>query len=264
MPIRRRPPVGVGEIPLFPTFLPLSVRAVKPRHTPIMHPSFTVSNPNLNTTARRTMDKPRSKRWAPISGSANAAESYKERCRRLPAERVYAYECWCGPPFTIGDDDSDEGSDMSSAKSWSDTDSETHGDEDEIIEDGRDGTRPQKSRCDAGKTCLCAKPANDHPDHPWITTKAGKMKYLTQFEMMALRCPENFDMHIYSGFESLGAVEVFENLVIDFVESEDNWQEQWAICEALAFFLLQSDVVDSLMAYVFSRHSILFLWDRGN
>lgn len=70
--------------------------------------------------------------------------------------------------------------------------------------------------------------------------------------MMSLRCPDNFDMHIYNDFEGMGVMEVLENLVIDFMESEDNWREQWVVCEALAF-VMHSDMVDSLMGYVRER-----------
>lgn len=124
------------------------------------------------------MDKPRSKRWAPISGSVNADESYKEQCKRITAERVYTYECWCRPPFRTGDNDSDE----DSVDSWDDTDSEGSEDDNEetVVEEDDDTPKSSsKSRCDGGKTCVCEKPARDHPDHPWITTKAGRVKFET-------------------------------------------------------------------------------------
>ena len=175
------------------------------------------------------MDAPstsRNKRWAPISGSANAEAGYKEQCKKTTAERVYEYECWCRPPLDQDDSEDDE-----------------EDDEDKMDEDSDDDS---ESGCDDGKTCLCHKSPKDHPDHPYILTKAGRHKFFTQYDMMSVRCPDNFNMHTFSDHEGHGAIEVAENLLIDFVEADSNWREQWVICEAMAFFML-TDMVEPMM-----------------
>ena len=46
---------------------------------------------------------PRSKRWAPVSGSANAEMDYKWATRDPKA--AYAFVCMCRPPFRLQNDD---------------------------------------------------------------------------------------------------------------------------------------------------------------
>ncbi|KAM7195171.1 hypothetical protein V8F33_006845 [Rhypophila sp. PSN 637] len=195
--------------------------------------------------------KPVGTRWAPVSASRNAEKSYKLRCHEeITPEQAYAYVCWCELPFETEDPDSDDDdeydddSDGSLAKSWSDTDSEAHGDEDEVIEEK--GDKPKKSLCDGGVVCLCGKPAIDHPDHPFITTAAARIKVHTQHSMMMVRCPDNFDMHTFNDHTGLGAKELLENLVLDFIEAEGNWREQWVVCETLAF-VMDDDWLEALM-----------------
>jgi hypothetical protein len=44
--------------------------------------------------------------------------------------------------------------------------------------------------------------------------------------------------------------EVIENLLLDFVEANGNWREQWVVCEALSFFL-QTDLAADLLEWVY-------------
>ncbi|KXX73953.1 hypothetical protein MMYC01_208727 [Madurella mycetomatis] len=59
------------------------------------------------------------------------------------------------------------------------------------------------------------RPAQEHPDHKWITTYAPRSKFSMQFAMVGVRCPDNFCMHIYQGYEGHGVMEVIESLVDD-------------------------------------------------
>lgn len=131
------------------------------------------------------------------------------------------------------------------------------GDEDEEMNDVDDNDsnasskkEPQKP-CDGGDTCLCDKPSTDHPDHPFIISRAGNHKYFTARILLSLRCPDMFDMYVYNDFESYGVMEVVENLVTDWIEAGrgKNWKEQWVIVEAIAM-LLTGDSIDPMQMYV--------------
>jgi hypothetical protein len=61
--------------------------------------------------------------------------------------------------------------------------------------------------------------------------------------MALFRDPNSFNMHMFSGDDACGVMEVIENLLLDFAEADGNWREQWVVCEALSFFL-QTDWVD--------------------
>jgi hypothetical protein len=86
---------------------------------------------------------PRNKRWsAAISGSANVDMEYTIATQD-PAD--YRFVCMCQPPFYNGE------------------------------------KKPEKQpKCDGGDTCLCNKPASEHPHHLWILSYAGKRKFHTQ------------------------------------------------------------------------------------
>ena len=163
---------------------------------------------------------PRGARWAPVSGSANVDLAYRQLWSK--PDKAYAYICWCQPPFPESDDDEDE--------------------EQEEEE--------EKDDCDDGDTCICGKPAEEHPDHKWITTYACRRKFLCQVDMARIRDPANFDMHTFNDHAALGVAEVIENLLLDFVEANGNWREQWVVCEALSFFL-QTDLAADLLEWVY-------------
>lgn len=92
-----------------------------------------------------------SKRWVRVSGSRNLDAEYKW-LREKEGEKAYEYICICHAP-------------------WDDEEEEEYG-SDEEDEDGEDGgDRPEKTKkaeCDGGKTCLCRKPAAEHPEHELI------------------------------------------------------------------------------------------------
>jgi len=117
-----------------------------------------------------------------------------------------------------------------------DEDDDDEDDDDE--DDDENNDEPPRQRCDGGKKCLCNKLAADHPDHAWTITRAGHELLLTQHIHAQLRCPDNFDMYTFNDHHGYGMLEVIQNLVLDFVEAEGNWHEQWAVCEALVMFML--------------------------
>src|SRR6185437_14529417 len=146
----------------------------------------------------------KNKRWAAVSASANAEADY--RLATGNPVHAYSYICICRPPFER-EDDEDE---------WEDEQS-----------DDEDNPQESSDRCDGGQSCLCNKPAADHPEHPWLITYAGWRKFYTQHIHASLRCPDNFDMYTYNDHAGYGMLEVVQNLLLDYVESDSNWKEQW-------------------------------------
>jgi hypothetical protein len=168
-----------------------------------------------------------SKRWSKVSSSRNIDAEYKWM-RDRDLEKAYSYVCICTAPFARDDDDDDEDEDE-------DEDEEEEGEEEEGEEE-----EPPKQRCDGGRTCLCDKPASEHPDHPWQILQAGKLKWLMQRSMCDIRDPDGFGMYIYNDWSAWGALEVLENLILDFVEAKGNWKEQWVVVEGMAWWLNES------------------------
>ncbi|GIJ98243.1 hypothetical protein Aspvir_000358 [Aspergillus viridinutans] len=179
----------------------------------------------------RTM---KSTRWSRVSGSGNADAAYKSSIE--DPVKAYSYVCICRLPSDDGDDGEDE-------RDRENEDDREIGDDREDEDDWEDET--SKSSCDAGKTCLCNKPAAEHPNHPLILSNAGKSKWFTQHTFLDLRCPDAFRMYTFNDHEGYGALEVVQNLFIDYVEASFYWQEQWAVCEATAM-LYMSDALAPL------------------
>jgi hypothetical protein len=164
---------------------------------------------------------PRSKRWAAVSGSGNVDLEYRKAMWNPLV--AYRFVCMCQPPFPNGEDDDEEDEDD---------------DDDEENEDAEASDKPKKQpSCDGGETCLCDKPAAEHPDHIWKFTAAGKRKFFTQQIHCQLRCPDYFRMYTFNDHVGYGILEVLENLILDFEEAGNNYKEQWAVCECLALFL---------------------------
>ncbi|KAE8414268.1 hypothetical protein BDV36DRAFT_286322 [Aspergillus pseudocaelatus] len=159
---------------------------------------------------------PRNKRWSAVSASANADVAYQKFLKEKP--NVYEYVCICKRP---GADDDDEDEDE---------------DEDDAEDDAEDGDN-NEAECDGGKTCRCFKPAADYPDHPWIFSRAGLDKMITYRIMLDLRDPDSFSMYTFNDHSGYGAIEVVQNMMLDFEEASGKWQQQWAVIEALAWLL---------------------------
>ncbi|KAL2867209.1 uncharacterized protein BJX67DRAFT_107911 [Aspergillus lucknowensis] len=167
--------------------------------------------------------KARSKRWSAVSASANVEASYQEH-------RDYnTYKCLCQARVDgarpVVDDDDDEDS------------------EDEEDDEGSGQPRPKNPKCDDGDTCVCKKSAAENPDHPFTITTAGHEKFMHQLMHTDLRNPDFFGMFVFNDFAGYGILEVLQNLVLDFVEAEDNWKEQWAVCEAIPLYWMLGDLM---------------------
>ncbi|KAL2126547.1 hypothetical protein VTI74DRAFT_708 [Chaetomium olivicolor] len=174
----------------------------------------------------------RSERWAPISGSANVEADYKLATQNPVT--AYNYVCMCSPPFDNNDEEEED-------EDEDDADKENE----ETEEDGEPRKSSKRVKCDGGETCLCNKPAADHPEHVWQLTFAGKKKFFAQQIHFQLRCQDYFHMYVFNKYEGYGVLEMLQNLVLDFAEAARNYKEQWAVCEALAFFL-KTDVAFSV------------------
>ncbi|KAF7624367.1 hypothetical protein AFLA_008077 [Aspergillus flavus NRRL3357] len=55
--------------------------------------------------------------------------------------------------------------------------------------------------------------------------------------MLDLRDPDNFSMYTFNDHSAYGAIEVVQNMMLDFDEASGKWQQQWAVIEALAWLL---------------------------
>ncbi|KAL6233293.1 hypothetical protein BDW75DRAFT_215624 [Aspergillus navahoensis] len=168
--------------------------------------------------------KPASKRWSAVSVSRNIALSFADHAD------YDTYECLCQARVD-GKSADDE-------------------DEDEVDEDEEDeehfNDKP-KAKCDFGKTCMCNKPAEEHPDYPLTISKAGHTKFIDQIVHTNVRNPDSFNMYVYNDFAGYGVWEVLQNLAVDFTESKDNWKEQWAVCQALPFYWMSGAFMPFLM-----------------
>ncbi|GAB1211693.1 hypothetical protein ATERTT37_000817 [Aspergillus terreus] len=170
----------------------------------------------------------RNQRWSSVSASANVAAVYKELVEKDPAH-AYSYICLCR---SIIDDHQD--------------DDEEDDEEDDEDEDSNEQDRPadagKKVRCDNGKTCLCRKPADEHPGHRWVISKAGWQKYVGARIMCNLREPELFDMYTFNDHAGYGVLEVVQNLLLDYDEMKPSWRDQWAVCEAMVQLCMGSSM----------------------
>ena len=88
-------------------------------------------------------------------------------------------------------------------------DSDTEGDTDKAVERAQ---RPAPI-CDKGKTCLCFKPAPEHPAHGVYISKKGYGLGDQYRQEIEKRKQENFGRHLFNDFNGYGAVEVLENAV---------------------------------------------------
>ena len=178
----------------------------------------------------------RSNRWYKISNSANVDMNYKEMTRE-PVQ-AYSYICLCKPPRLAREKSSQE-------KSSQEESSQAP------LEEGESSSQPAPpqqqeapeapvSGCDFGETCLCRKPAADWPGHEWILSFAGYYKFGCQRVHAESRDPDNFGMRTFPHHAAYGAIEVLQNIFLDFEDARRarKWRDQWAILEATAMFLL--------------------------
>ncbi|RJE23489.1 hypothetical protein PHISCL_04158 [Aspergillus sclerotialis] len=112
-------------------------------------------------------------------------------------EKAYSFVCVCRLPYKYNNED-EESSD----------DGEESDKSDESINDKSD------SRGQCGKSCVCFKPAAEHPEHALIVTKAGFIGYRNQLIHLQLRPAQE------------GVIQVIQNLFLDFVEAESDGRKQ--------------------------------------
>lgn len=113
--------------------------------------------------------------------------------------------CICPPSWTKDEDEDEDENDVDDDDDDGDDEDESDEEEDDGSEEDEDnsnasrsGRQKSKTKCDNGKTCLCYKPAHDHPEHDWVITYAGFRKWIAQFSMGPVRCPDVFDMYTYN------------------------------------------------------------------
>ncbi|KAL4778436.1 hypothetical protein BJX76DRAFT_352627 [Aspergillus varians] len=197
------------------------------------------SRRSKTNTANDQASNSRSTRWSAASVSANIEQAYLEH-------RDYdAYQCLCQARLDRDlDEDEDDEDEFDEDE---DDDEDDDKDEDEDEDDDDDKPRPNNGKCDGGETCICTKPAAEHPEHPFTITVAGYLKLMHQFMHTDLRTPDCFSMYIFNDFSGYGVMEILQNLILDFVEAKDNWKEQWAVCEAIPFYWLSGAVMPFTM-----------------
>ncbi|KAI0454401.1 hypothetical protein F5B21DRAFT_475259 [Xylaria acuta] len=191
-----------------------------------------------------TFKPPRGKRWAAVSGSANAEGHYRMVWK--DEEKAYSYVTLCSAYYAQdSDSDSDEEDSDDSDKDDPDDGDEEEGDEsDKDDDDDDDGkTRRLGPRCEKGKRCVCFQPLSANPEHPWVVSWAGFRKFNNQFIHADLRVPDHFSMYAFNDHAGCGSLEVLQNLFLDFEDAAkdkrgDGWRERWAVCECVAHWLL--------------------------
>jgi hypothetical protein len=113
---------------------------------------------SAESTAAALPQITRSKRWAKVSNSGNLDDEFK-RFLAKQGDGAYEFKCTCSCPYAQGRDDDDD----EDEKSSEDDEDEDEDEEDDSDEDSVDG-------CDNGKTCICHKPAAEHPEAVWKFT----------------------------------------------------------------------------------------------
>ncbi|KAI3394501.1 hypothetical protein diail_2635 [Diaporthe ilicicola] len=158
-----------------------------------------------------------------VSASVNINLEARKAFAEL--EMPFQWVCICPPPWAVDRGEVED----------------THEDSDKENEHPESRSLPRSTEdntiCDSGKTCICTKPANANPKHPWIITRAGYLKWTASLNMVPLRCPEVFGMDISSDHEAYGMLEIIKNLIADYRKAM-NLQDKWMVCEALIMFLL--------------------------
>ncbi|KAI1753656.1 hypothetical protein F4782DRAFT_64443 [Xylaria castorea] len=185
------------------------------------------------TTTEDTYKPPRGERWAAVSASANIEVDYRMIWK--DEEEAYKYITLCSAWYANNSDSDDEDDEENEEE---EEDDEDEGDK----EDDDDKTERLGPRCEK-KRCVCFKRLSANPEHPWVISWAGFRKFDTQFTQANLRNPDNFAMYTFNDHAGYGALEVLQNLFLDFEEAAkekrgDGWREQWAICECVAHWLL--------------------------
>lgn len=80
-------------------------------------------------------------------------------------------------------------------------------------EDSEDEEAAEQADTCGSKRCICDQPAEKHPSHPWIFTKAGKAAFTMWYGEQLRRDQDEHGLYIYNDFSGYGVTEVMENQV---------------------------------------------------
>ncbi|KAI0479321.1 hypothetical protein GGR56DRAFT_634442, partial [Xylariaceae sp. FL0804] len=233
-------------------------------------PKRSTGEPQANAPASKkakpsATDNPaRSKRWARVSASGNSDTADKEMFREKP-DFWYAFRTSCPFPGFDSDDEDEEDDEEDSDADDDEEEAEGDGDEDGERQEkqakekrakdkgkqnadgdasdgyasdvSEGGSRRKRTKCYREK-CMHDRSPSKYPEHPWVVTRAGVRKFLSAISLCKLRDPDCFGMYTYNDHSAYGALEVLENMMLDFNEAAaEGWKEQWVICECVAHFL---------------------------
>ena len=114
-------------------------------------------------------------------------------------------------------------------------------DGEEATDEDEDKDEESSARGGCGRrACVCGTDAaTHHPTHPNTITKAGKARYHDSATMMDFRDPDAWAMYTFNDHPAYGALEVTQNLLLDFDEAykSNDWREAWAVVEGMSLFL---------------------------
>lgn len=172
----------------------------------------------------------RSDRWSPVSGTKNLDAEMYETLEKDP-DHAFTFQCVCDPLRN----QEDEGED--------DDDDDDESDEGDSAGRGNDKDTTKKQPCDGGKSCPCGKPFASLPNHPYTFTRAGMGRHNVAGDMMSLRNPDSMGMYTFNDHTAYGALEVVQNMMLDFDEAYNGkrWLEAWSVLEGLGLFMLKGD-----------------------
>ncbi|KAM7189553.1 hypothetical protein V8F20_010092 [Naviculisporaceae sp. PSN 640] len=172
---------------------------------------------------------PPTKRWSEVSASRNADHKYK---LFTETDKAYEFHCLYDPafrPVQIDDDEDHEEEDKENRNVSNISDTPTS-------KSKSSSKKPEPIPLDVGTEEMEGKPASEYPNHPYTMTCAGNHRLHYIRVHSSFRNPGTFGLHTFNDHMAYGAMEVIENIVLDYEEASKagNYREQWAICEAIA------------------------------
>lgn len=167
--------------------------------------------------AARTMQNHDKDRWSEPSGSKNLDWQYHMDM----LDREFSDQFICiFDPLNVNDEDDED---------YEDFYEEPFKPEDAL----------PRGKCDTGERYPCDVPASSMPHHDATVSVAGLAKYHIAIDMLKLGHPEIATLHTFKCHHSYGALEVVQNLMLDFDEAlrAKDWHRTWAIIEAMGLLI---------------------------
>ncbi|CAP61570.1 uncharacterized protein PODANS_4_1747 [Podospora anserina S mat+] len=155
----------------------------------------TVETSEAQQPAAATTTKPAPKkkavpsRWNITSVSANIAAQYQTFLTDGKQD-PFVFALMCDPPFPSGDSDDEEE------------------DEEETSNNSKNKDHGDRPKCDDGKKCYCMQLYDDHPEHPYVFTRAAKSMFVDLSSHCEVRDPDNFEMYTFNDHSAYGALEI--------------------------------------------------------